>query len=72
MTPWDRRNVATPRDTLQPDLLAGYRYIFDLLRVEVAKICNRADVDMSVHREAFELFTDACDSIFDIDFRGTP
>jgi hypothetical protein len=72
MKPWDRRNVATPSDTVEADLLAFWREKFDELRVGTDRICDRANAQMSVDREAFELFTDACDSMFEISFGGTP
>jgi len=67
LAPWDRRNIAGPRDTLQADLLAAYRRHFEALKAETQQICYRADVNMKIDIEAFEYFTDGCDNAFQID-----
>ena len=66
-----RASVATPTDILQADLLAAYRRHFEALKAETEKIADLANVFMKVDREAFEIFTDYCDSMFDIDWTAT-
>ena len=68
LSPWDARNVATPRETFEADLLAMYRRHFEALRSEVVGLCYIADIDVKVDGEAFDYFRDCCDGLFDIDW----
>jgi len=69
ISPWDRRNIAGPKDTFQDDLNAAFRRSFDALKADIEVICNRAGVDMKPDLEAFEYFKDGCDNAFQIDWR---
>lgn len=69
LSPWDRRNIATPRDTFQDNLNATYRKNFDALRADIEAICYRANVDVKPDIEAYALFCDGVDNAFDIDWR---
>lgn len=69
LSPWDRRNSATPKDTFHDDLNAVYRKHFEALKGDIEGICYRANVDVKPDIEAFGIFCDGIDSAFDIDFR---
>ena len=66
--PWSRLNVASPRDTLKPDVTFACRKHFEALKAELESICYAADVDLKADPEAFEFFTDGCDNAFTIDW----
>ena len=68
LSPWDARNVATPRDTFENDLLALYRRQFEALKAATEKLCTSADIDVKVDSESFDYFRDCCDGLFDIDW----
>lgn len=68
IAPWDRRNNAGPRDTFQDDLNAAYRKNFEKLKADIEGICSRSGVDVQPDVEAFELFKEACDEAFEIDW----
>ncbi len=69
LSPWDRRNSATPKDTFHDDLNAAYRKHFEALKGDIEGICYGANVDVKQDVEGFAIFCDAIDSAFDIDFR---
>lgn len=71
IAPWDRRNIAGPKDTFQDDLNAAFRKNFEALKADIEVICYRANVDMKPDLEAFEYFKDGCDNAFQIDWRMT-
>jgi hypothetical protein len=68
IAPWDSRNNAGPRDTLQDDLNAAYRKHFEALKATIEGICYCAGVDVKPDIEAFEFFKEGCDNAFEIDW----
>mgnify|MGYP001579317209 CR=1 FL=1 len=71
LSPWDRRNIAGPRDTMQDRVNAAYRKSFEALKADLEAICYDANVDVKPDIEAYAIFCDAADSAFDIDWRMT-
>jgi hypothetical protein len=69
LSPWDRRNNATPRDTFQDTLNAAFRKNFEALKGDIEAICYRANVNVKPDIEAYGIFCDGVDSAFDIDWR---
>lgn len=69
IAPWDRRNIAGPRDMLQDRINAAFRKSFDALKADLEVICYDANVDMKTDIEGFEYFKDGCDNAFEINTR---
>lgn len=69
LSPWDRRNSATPKDTFHDDLNAVYRKHFEALKGDIEGICYRANVDVKMDVDGYAIFCDGIDSAFDIDWR---
>lgn len=69
LAPWDRRNIAGPKDLFQDRVNAAFRKSYEALKADLEGICYDADVDMKPDMEGFEFFKDGCDNAFTIDWR---